>query len=223
VLNNILAWPGKDDPWTEEDFYAAGQADWEDFRQHWLHYWPELGGTCVEIGVGAGRMSRALSADFDRVVGLDVSQDMIDRADRATPDHVEFRRVDTEQIPLGDDEADAVFTVHVLQHLDDYDAMRRYLEEARRVVRPGGTLMVHIELRSQQRSLLDRIKLEVGLWRSRRGLKRGRTHTLVRMNIYQSEDIMALLSGLGFEDLELRAFHVRSNGYLHQFFFARVP
>lgn len=223
VLTNILAWPGKEDPWTEEDFYAVGETDWEDFRHHWRHYHPEVGGTCVEIGVGAGRITRALAPEFDRVVGLDVSQDMVDRARRVAPDHVEFHVVDAERVPLADDSADAVFSVHVLQHLDDYDAMRRYLAEARRVVRPGGSIMVHIELRSRPRSLWDRVRLEIGLWRSRRGLKRGRKHTLVRMNIFQSEDIFALLAELGFVDAELRAFHVRSNGYLHQFFFARVP
>ncbi len=223
VLSNILAWPDKVGSWTEEEFYAVGQDDWEDFRHHWRHYWPELGGTCVEIGVGAGRLTRALAADFDRVVGLDVSDEMIERTRRAVPDHVELHRVATERIPLGDDAADAVFSAHVLQHLDDYHAMSRYLREARRVVRPGGTVMLHITLTSRPRSLPRRVALEVGLWRSRRGLRRGRRHTLVRMNVFQSEQIFGLLSEVGFERAELRAFPVRSNDYLHHFFLARAP
>ena len=223
VLSNILAWPEKRGTWTEDEFYAAGQQDWEDFRRHWIHYWPELGGTCVEIGVGAGRMTRALAADFDRVVGLDVSMDMIERARRVVPRHVELHRVEGPQIPLADASADAIFSVHVLQHLDDYAAMSRYLEEARRVLKPDGAMMVHVELQSRPPSWRERARIEVGLWRSRRGLRRGRPHTLVRMKLYSSEQIQVLLDGLGFEQVELRVFGVRSNGYRHEFFLARAP
>lgn len=223
VLSNILAWPEKRGRWTEEDFYAAGREDWTDFRRHWLHYQPDLGGTCVEIGVGAGRMTAALAGDFQRVVGLDVSADMLERARGAVPEHVELYQVDGPQIPLEDVSADAIFSVHVLQHLDDYEAMRHYLDEARRVMRSGASMMVHIELQSSPPSRIRRARTEVGLWRSRRGLRRGRPHTLVRMNLYRSEQIFALLGQLGFCAVELRAFPVHSNGYRHEFFFARAP
>ena len=223
VLSNILAWPGKQDPWTEEAFYATGVQDWEDFRRHWTHYWPELGGTCVEIGVGAGRMTRALAADYERVVGLDVSPDMIARARRVTPEHVEFHQVDSPTIPMSTGSTDAAFSVHVFQHLDDWDAVRRYLSEVRRVLRPGGSMMVHITLASRSAPLLRRLRIELGLWRSRRGVRRGRTHTLVRMKLYRMEDVQALLDQLGFAAVELRVFPVRSNGYVHHFWLARAP
>lgn len=223
VLSNILAWPEKDDPWTEEEFYATGAEDWHDFRRQWAHYWPQLGGTCVEIGVGAGRMTKALAEDFDRVVGLDVSADMIERARRATPEHVEFHRVDGPQIPLATAEADAAFSVHVLQHLDDFAAVSAYLAEVRRVLRPGGSMMIHITLASRQPSLRKRAEIEAGLWRSRRGLRQGRKHTLVRMKLYSAEEIQVLLGQLGFRDIELRMFAVRSNNYQHHFWLARAP
>src|SRR5947209_5905330 len=148
VLFHVCSWPGKRGAWTEEEFYAAGRSDWEDFRSHWRHYWPELGGTCVEIGCGAGRLTAALADDFRRVVALDVSQDMIDGARLRTPSVVEFRQVDGPVIPLGDDEADGVFSVHVFQHLESRDVLAAYLAEARRVLRPGGALMVHVPLAS---------------------------------------------------------------------------
>ena len=37
-------------------------------------------GTAVEIGAGLGRVCRALADRFDRVVGLDVSPEMVERA-----------------------------------------------------------------------------------------------------------------------------------------------
>ena len=65
-LYHILTWPDIEN-WSEEEFYDVGRGDWEDFRAHWAHYWPELGGTCVEIGSGAGRLTRAIADDFERV------------------------------------------------------------------------------------------------------------------------------------------------------------
>ena len=221
VLQNILTWPGKEGAWTEEEFYATGQSDWEDYRRHWVHHWPDLGGTCVEIGSGAGRVTRALAADFERVVGLDVSADMVDRARRATPDNVELHVVDGPAIPLEDGAADAVFSVHVLQHLDHFDDVRAYLAEARRVLRPGGSMMVHITMASSPPSGRRRLRAELDLWRSRRGLRRGRAHTAVRMRVYRPEQVAAELARLGFEDVEMRMFSARSILYPHHFWLAR--
>src|SRR5436305_9984356 len=69
-LYHVLTWPGIED-WTPEDFYAVGESDWEDFSDHWRHYAGELDGTCLEIGSGAGRISRMLGSEFDHVHSLD--------------------------------------------------------------------------------------------------------------------------------------------------------
>ncbi len=222
LLYSILGWPEKKGRWTEQEFLAAGESDWEDFHRHWRHYDPELGGTCVEIGCGAGRVTRALASDFERVVGLDVSAEMIERAGAVCPPHVEFREVAAARIPLDDDEADAVFSCHVLQHLDSFDAVARYLADARRVLRPGGSMMVHITLQSRRSSRWRRLRQELGLWRSRRALRRGEEHFSVRMRLYRLEEVQELLERLGFRDIELRMFPVRSNGYPHHFWLGRA-
>ena len=222
VLYSIAGWPEKrDGGWTAAEFYASGSADWEDFEAHWRHYAPDLGGTCVEIGCGAGRITQALAGRFERVVALDVSDEMIARAREACSEKVELRRVDGPEIPLRDGEADAVFSAHVLQHLETREAVRAYLAEAYRVLRPGATIMVHLTVASRRRSRLWRLREEARLRVSRWRLRRGATHTAVRMRVYLPEDIFALLDSVGFSDVELRAFAVRSNGYLHHFFLAR--
>jgi ubiquinone/menaquinone biosynthesis C-methylase UbiE len=221
-LFHVCSWPGKRGTWTEDEFYAAGRSDWEDFRSQWRHYWPGLGGTCVEIGCGAGRLTAALADDFRRVIALDVSQDMIDRARTRAPSGVEFHQVDGPVIPLIDDEADGVFSVHVFQHLESRGVLAAYLTEARRVLRPGGTLMVHIQIASTAPRLRSRVKSAVNLWRSRRLLRRGETHTYVRMKLYRFEDVFWLLSSAGFTDLELRMFAVRSDGFHHSCWLARA-
>ena len=45
----------------------------------------------------------------------------------------------------------------------------------------------------------------------------------VRMRIYQMEEIEARLDELGFVDVELRVFPVRSNTALHHFWLGRAP
>jgi ubiquinone/menaquinone biosynthesis C-methylase UbiE len=222
VLFHVCSWPDKRGRWTEEEFYAVGRSDWEDIRWHWKQYWPALGGTCVEIGCGAGRLTATLAADFERVVALDVSADLIELARRRTSTDVEFHQVDGPSIPLGDAEAEGVLSVHVFQHLERRRVLAAYLAEARRVLRPGGTLMVHIQIATSPTGVRIRVRNALGLWRSRRSLRRGGTHTHVRMKHYRVEDVFELLSNVGFTDVELQTFPVRSNGYHHSFWLARA-
>jgi SAM-dependent methyltransferase len=223
VLRNVLTWPDRAEEWSEDEFYATGESDWEDFRRHWRHYARELGGTCVEIGCGAGRITRALASDFDRVVALDVSPDMLDRTRSMTPDHVEPTLVEEPAIPLAADEADAVFSVHVLQHLDRFEAVRAYLAEARRVLRPGRSLMVHVPVLGSQPPFWRRARAELGIRLSRRRQRKGGSHSAVRMRFYPPERVHRALQDLGFRGVELRMFPVRSNGYPHQFWLATAP
>lgn len=223
VLYHVLTWPDKDD-WTEEEFYDVGRTDWEDFRSQWRHYAGELGGTCLEIGCGAGRLTRQLATEFDQVVSIDVSADMIERARAASPENVEFHQVEGTQVPLPDASVDNVFSVHVLQHLDDFGDVSAYIADAVRALRPGGTLMLHIALGTLEQGLVGRrgkLRVEWKLWRSRRALKQGKEHFAVRYRLYDLEQVQHMLEKLPLEQIEMRMFPVRSNAYQHHFFFAR--
>jgi ubiquinone/menaquinone biosynthesis C-methylase UbiE len=159
-------------------------------------------------------------------VALDVSLDMIERARQVAPGNVAFEQVEGTLIPLADREADAVFSVHVMQHLETVEMLRAYIAEMRRVLRSGGTLMVHILLRgaseSGPRARLEQIRGEWALWRSRRALRRGGEHSTMRTRSYWPNDVWQMLTDAGFHDVELRMIPVRSNGYGHQFWFARA-
>lgn len=223
VLFSIAGDPAKrESGWTEEEFYGSGRSDWDDFERRWRQYSPGLGGTCVEIGCGAGRITSALAGSFDRVVALDVSDEMIALASAATPANTEFARVDGPEVPLEGRAADAVFSCHVLQHLETDAAVRSYLREAHRVLRPGASAMLHLTVSSAPRSRLWRAREELRLRLSRARLRRGEEHTAVRMRVYRPEDVVAMLTAAGFAEVEQRSFAVRSNGYRHDFFFGLV-
>jgi ubiquinone/menaquinone biosynthesis C-methylase UbiE len=220
VLYSIAGDPAKrESGWSEDEFYESGRSDWADFERRWRQYAPGLAGTCVEIGCGAGRITRALAGSFDRVVALDVADEMIAMASAAAPANAEFVRVDGPEIPLADATADAVFSCHVLQHLETDAAVRAYLREARRVLRPGSSAMLHLTVSSAPRSRLWRAREELRLRLSRARLRRGEQHTAVRMRVYRPEDVVTMLAEAGFGEVEQRSFAVRSNGYRHDFFF----
>src|SRR5690349_18366623 len=183
-LYSIASVPGKQGRWTPEEFYAHGRQDWSAFRRHWDQYDPDRGGTCLEIGCGGGRLTAALAQDFDGVIAVDVSADMIARARAVAPENVDFRQTDGMSLPAADGEADAVFSVHVIQHLETRADVERYVHEMRRVLRPGGTLLVHIQLKDHREGLGERLRRELELRRSRLALRLGREHRTMRVRRY---------------------------------------
>jgi SAM-dependent methyltransferase len=225
VLYDVLSWPEKRGTWSADEFYATGASDFADFKRHWLHYQPDLGESCVEIGCGVGRISAQLAQTFSELLALDVSADMIERARAVVPDNVRFEQVDSPRIPLGDAQADAVFSVHVMQHLENIEALRSYVTESYRVLRPGGSAMIHIPVRAEGGRLggsLGAVRTELELWRSRRSLRQGGKHSTMRTRSYWLNDLWRMFTGTGFRDVELRLIPVRSNGYGHQFWLGRV-
>ena len=90
----------------------------------------------VDVAGGTGRASDGLAAaGFDPVV-VDRSLGMLRRA--RTAGHATIRG-DAEALPTRDDAVDAAVVVDALHHLPDPDAG---LSEARRMLRPGGVLVV---------------------------------------------------------------------------------
>jgi SAM-dependent methyltransferase len=96
----------------------------------------------VELGPGLGRICKALSPHFDRVLGVDVSTEMVSRArDLVSEENVSFEVGDGVTLhPVADGAADFVLTFTVLQHLPSREAVVGYLREAARVLAPGGVL-----------------------------------------------------------------------------------
>src|ERR1700682_1659970 len=104
---------------------------------------PPERGLAVEIGSGLGRICLALADRFDRVVGVDISQEMLDRARGLVTDpRIEFRLGDGVSLrPLADGSADLVLSFTVFQHIPDVDVIQSYLAEAGRILKPGGLLV----------------------------------------------------------------------------------
>jgi SAM-dependent methyltransferase len=96
----------------------------------------------IEIGSGLGRLCVALADRFDRVIGVDVSPEMVRRASDLVDDaRVSFRIGDGLGLRSVDDEtADLVVSFTVFQHIPEPAIVHDYIAEAGRVLRPGGVL-----------------------------------------------------------------------------------
>jgi SAM-dependent methyltransferase len=96
----------------------------------------------LEIGVGTGRIALPLHRRGREIVGVDLSLPMLDRfrakAAAAGLPPPTVLRADAGRLPFRDACVDAVLEVHVLHLVPTWE---RALEEARRVLVPGGMLL----------------------------------------------------------------------------------
>ena len=102
-------------------------------------------GTILEIGAGGGRFTGLLAAKAARVLAADSSPTMLRLLARrfAETPGVEPLLLDGRTLAgVGDGAVDAVFAYDVFVHLAAWDTYN-YLEEIRRVLRPGGRASVH--------------------------------------------------------------------------------
>jgi ubiquinone/menaquinone biosynthesis C-methylase UbiE len=105
----------------------------------------ELGDTSswvmVELGCGLGRMTRVFSQHFDKVYAIDVSPEMLGRAQDkwghlSNVEWVLGTGIDLK--PIKDASVDFVFSFIVLQHALDENVVLGYIRESARVLRSGG-------------------------------------------------------------------------------------
>jgi SAM-dependent methyltransferase len=130
----------------DEDFYFSGEADVVDF-QNLLGIYVTRNSVLLELGSGAGRMTRRLAGDAARVIAADVSATMLGvaKTNLAGHDNVDYVELaGSGEIPLDDESVDSVISYFTLQHVRTAMIQRRYLAEIVRVLRPGGWAVVQL-------------------------------------------------------------------------------
>src|SRR4051812_3476202 len=101
----------------------------------------------LEIGCGPGRLMRPMSRYFGEIHGIDVSDEMIRRAEanlRDVPHAHPHHTSGADLAPFADESFDFVYSYAVFQHIPSFDVVMNYLREAKRVLKPGGLLRVQI-------------------------------------------------------------------------------
>jgi ubiquinone/menaquinone biosynthesis C-methylase UbiE len=167
-----------------------------------------------------------MASDFEQVIGVDVADGMVDTArQHLTAANIDFRIGDGMTLPAEGATVDGVFSTHVFQHFDSLDVARANFEEIARVLRPGGSLMIHLPayLPPTGVPLIDRAvraRAALGDLRAARYQRRGTP--LMRNLRYSWQWLETTLQSIGFVAIELAVFSVISNGTSHPFVLARL-
>ncbi len=146
----ILSDPGrKGGGWEDDAFWHSGLevGRWIARHLEGIDVVPRRD-RALDFGCGIGRLSQALASFFDRVVGVDIAESMLEGARRFNRfgDRVEYVHNAQPDLRVFDDASfDFVLTLIVLQHMrPEYSA--GYLREFLRAPRPGGVLYFQIPI-----------------------------------------------------------------------------
>jgi ubiquinone/menaquinone biosynthesis C-methylase UbiE/DNA-binding HxlR family transcriptional regulator len=120
--------------------YVPGKS-WKSLAEALLRLMPPL--VVADLGAGEGASALLLSQNAKRVIAVDSSAKMIDvgreQARRKAVTNIEFRLGDMEEIPVASGEVELAFFSQSLHH-----ALHpaRALEEAARILAPGGRIVI---------------------------------------------------------------------------------
>lgn len=138
--------------WTDQEFFASGE------RTVAEEILTDMTNICqgkdpqqmkvLEIGCGAGRVTRALAGLFGEVHAVDVSGEMVALAQEALHDrphaHVyQNNGMDLSVVPGGD--FDFAFSTIVFQHIPSREVIENYVREVARLLRPGALFKFQVQ------------------------------------------------------------------------------
>ena len=114
---------------------------WEGLARSLLQLAPRA--RYVDLGIGDGLLTLMLAQVAEQVTAVDLSPEMLEqlalRAERRGFDNIDYVEGRIEDLPLEDQSYDVAVLSQALHHLDDPIVA---LQEARRVLRPGGKVLV---------------------------------------------------------------------------------
>jgi SAM-dependent methyltransferase len=176
--------------------------------------YPKQREEALDFGCGAGRLTRALTAYFDRCTGVDGAQSMVELAselNRGLPCRF-VRARDSDLVSFPAKTMDLVYSSFVLQHLPDESFARRTIDGLARLVRPSGLLAFQLPTEVPSRSVRERLALRTRAYGALRGLGISPRVLFERMGLRPPMHMLAIsvdgvsaqLATLGFDVLEVK-------------------
>ena len=171
--------------WNIDEFFATGEDEVRGVLAATSRFGlPNRRAKALDFGCGVGRLTRALAAQFDHAVGVDISQPMIDQAREynrmlGNCTFVLNDRADLSAFPPA--AFDFVYSNIALQHIQHRSAIYVYIRDFVRVLRPDGIAV--FQLPSHLR-LRNRLQLRPRLYNVLRSV--GATPQFLRTNAFGS-------------------------------------
>ena len=138
--------------WTDEEFFASGDRT---LAEQILN---DMGNICqgrpparmrvLEIGCGAGRVTRALAKTFGEVHAVDVSGEMVQQAAAALrryPNAFVYQNNGMDLKVIPDLEFDFAFSSIVFQHIPSREIIENYVREVHRLLRLGALFKFQVQ------------------------------------------------------------------------------
>ena len=162
-------------------------------RRDWLLARVPRDARVADLGCGAGEFATALREAGAHPIGVDVAREALRRAAVRDPE-IDLRLwLPGEPLPLEDASVDVAWAGDVLEHVVD---LAPWLSEVRRVLRPGGELLLSTPHHGPRRML--------ALALSRRRFAEHFEPRGDHVRFFSPATLRALLDDLGFDVLELR-------------------
>ena len=136
-----------DGGWDVAEFFATGEIEMATVMGCLAEVScvPDASGAALDFGCGVGRLTQAMARRFAACVGMDISEEMIRKAERLNEyAHCSYVTSVAEQLPFADESFAFVYSNIVLQHVPRRLAAG-YLREFVRVLAPGGVLVFGVQ------------------------------------------------------------------------------
>ena len=138
--------------WTDDAFFASGQQQIDEDMltdmQNICQGKEPRDMRVLEIGCGAGRVTRALANLFGEVHGVDVSGEMIRQAKialRDRPNAFVYQNNGKDLTVVPELEFDFAFSSIVFQHIPSREIIENYVREVSRLLRPGALFKFQVQ------------------------------------------------------------------------------
>jgi len=163
-------------------------------RRDWLLGFVSAGDRVLDLGCGDGWFAAALTATGAQVTMADVAEGALRRARVAAPEAGAVLLAEDAPLPFGDGSFDLAWCGETLEHVADVAGLAA---ELRRVLRPGGTLLV---------TTPNQPRLVVALEALRgRALDERFDPRADHLRFFMARTLGSLLRGAGFADVEVQA------------------
>jgi SAM-dependent methyltransferase len=160
----------------------------EELRRAFLRSAVRPGDRALDLGAGDGAFTAALAEAGAHAIGAEVAEAAVRRARERHP-WLDFRLVPIDgPLPFADHEFDVVWSSEVIEHVAD---TARWMSEVRRVLAPGGRLLLTTPSHG-------RLRLALG------GIGRFSEPLGDHLHLYSRGSLRRLLSEFDFEDVQVR-------------------
>lgn len=210
--------------WDKAEFFASGRREIEQVVSNLTRLRVPLRlGLALDFGCGVGRLSRALSEHFEKVIAVDISESMIKEAraqNRGFP-NIEFIHNVVPGLKLiPSNTIDLIYSNIVLQHMPA-ERQLLFIGEFCRVLRPDGIAVFQTPSRHDLTSLRGWVHFIAGnrLLNIARRTIHGK-HGIMEMHTLAIDDVLEKLDKCNMSVIQLERYDASGAGFMSYRYYA---